>query len=79
MPEYEELPLRRASDRDMLIRNDQRLDSVERAVEDVGHRFDEYVTKDQFKPVMLIVYGIATAILTGVGGAILNLVIKQGG
>lgn len=38
-----------------------------------------YVTKDQFDPVRRLVYGLVTIILTGVVGALLTLVMRQGG
>lgn len=38
-----------------------------------------YVTKDEFKPVKTIVYGIVTLVLVSVAGAILALVVRANG
>lgn len=40
---------------------------------------DRYVTKEEFGPVKAIVYGMVAFILVGTLGALLALVVKQGG
>ena len=38
-----------------------------------------YVTKDEFTPIKLIVYGIISTVLMAVGGAVISIVVKANG
>ena len=57
-------------------KNKVTLRDVYQAVQDFRDEVrDTYVTKDEFRPVMKVVYGLVTLILTVVVGAIIALVI----
>lgn len=50
---------------------------IRRDLDDIKERLDtKFVTKDEFRPVKNIVYGMVTIILTAVIGAIVALVIR---
>jgi len=38
-----------------------------------------YVTKDEFTPIKLIVYGMISTVLMAVGGAVISIVVKVNG
>lgn len=53
----------------------QKLDGIERDVNDLRRKLDEdYVTQDQYKPVSQIVYAMVALILVGFMGAVVALV-----
>jgi len=61
----------------LLARLDERTQQLLIDVEHINHKLDnKYVTQDQFKPVQILVYGMAGLMLTGVVGALLGLVFK---
>lgn len=61
------------TDRELLIRLDERLKAIE---SNLLHMRTNYVTQIEFRPIRLIVYGTAGIILTGVMGAIVALVLQ---
>lgn len=64
-------------DRDLLIRLDERFDSLERSLEEHRNNLKEsYVTKIEFAPIQRAVYAAIGFILTGFLGALLTLVLK---
>lgn len=51
---------------------------VRKAVDDLNEKVDHnYVTKEEFRPVKQLVYGLVGLILMGVVGAILSLVVRK--
>ena len=62
-----ELPFN-GQDRQLLARLDERTKAMQ-------GQLNQFVTKEAFKPVMLIAYGIMTAIATGVLGSLLALIL----
>ncbi len=51
---------------------------IKRSVDDLTVKVDHnYVTKEEFKPVKQLVYGLVALILTAVVGAIMALVIRK--
>ncbi len=64
-------------DRDLLIRLDAKLDSLETKVEELKEDLrEQYVTKVEFNPVQRAVYAAIGFILTGFVGAVLTIVLK---
>ena len=55
---------------------DERLKTIANDVRDIKQQFDKYVTKHEFRPVMLLAYGFAATIMTSVVAAIIALVVK---
>ncbi|MFA6006932.1 MAG: hypothetical protein WC764_04395 [Candidatus Paceibacterota bacterium] len=55
------------SDHDLLVRIDEKLKAV----------IDNYVTKKEFAPVKIIVYGMVGIILTSVMGGLITLVVVK--
>lgn len=62
-------------DKDLLVRVDERLKSVQEEVHNVRTRFDNYVLHVEFKPVQLITFGMAALILCTVLAAIVASVV----
>jgi len=62
------------SDRDLLVRIDERTKAIERTVADFPTR---YISTHEFHPVRKIVYGFAGLILTGVIVAVIGMVIHK--
>jgi tetrahydromethanopterin S-methyltransferase subunit G len=65
-------------------RQDERLDDVRKTLEKLDERFEKldarferYITRDAFRPVEMLVYGVAGALLLALVGAIVNLVIHK--
>jgi len=59
-----------------IIAND--LSYIRRDVTDIKLKLDhEYVTRESFEPIKRVVYGLVSLILTGVGLAIVALVINK--
>ena len=59
-----------ASDHDLLVRIDEKVVAVHA-------RMDEFVTRDEFKPVKLISYSLVSISLLAVLTALIQLVIKK--
>lgn len=60
-----------------LARLDEKLKSVKIETHVIKTTLDKYVTKIEFWPVKIIVFGIVGLILSGVGAAIIALVIGR--
>lgn len=60
--------------RELLIRIDERTKGME---EDIKVIKDDFVKKEEFKPIKNLVYGLVSLILTGVVGALLALVVRS--
>jgi len=59
-----------------IIAND--LSYIRRDLNEIKHKLEnEYVTRDSFEPIKRVVYGLVSLILTGVGLAIVALVINK--
>lgn len=50
---------------------------IKATLENLKERISSLVTKDEFFPVKMIAYGIASSVLLGVLGAILSLVLYR--
>ena len=59
-----------------LARLEERVVHVAEDVKDLSATFQKYVTHERFRPVELLAYGVAALIGSGVGGAVLALVLK---
>jgi len=55
---------------------DERLKTIGNDVKELKEEFDNYVTKHEFRPVMLLAYGFAATVLTSTVAAIVALVLK---
>lgn len=56
------------------------LKTIYDAVQDLRDEVrNTYVTKDEFKPVKTIVYGIVGTVMLAVGGAIISIVVRANG
>ena len=54
-----------------------KVDNIDRTVRDIQGKLEkDYATQDQFTPVKNIVYGLVSAILLAVIGALVALVLK---
>jgi len=59
-----------------IIAND--LSYIRRDLNEIKHKLEnEYVTRESFEPIKRVVYGLVSLILTGVGLAIVALVINK--
>jgi len=63
-------------DHTLLARIDERTRHVESAIAALTLEIDEYVTRVEFQPVKLIVFGLVGLILSGVFAAIITLVLS---
>ena len=70
---------REAATRELLVRLEERIISIQRELEDVQERLDEkYVTKKEFAPIQRAVYAAIGLILTAFIGSLIILVFKSG-
>lgn len=63
------------SDHNLLIRMDERIKIITDMLKTIP---DKYVTKEEFRPIKAFVYGLMTATLLTVLGAVLALVVGVG-
>lgn len=63
-----------AGERELLIRIDERTQGMQ---EDIAVLKNDFVKKEEFRPIKNLVYGLVSLILTGVVGALLALVIRN--
>jgi len=55
-----------------------KLDNLVNSVNDIKKKLEsDYVTRAEFTPVQRVVYGLVALLLTGVGGALLALVLRK--
>lgn len=55
----------------------ERVANIDKKVDEINIKLDaHYVTKDEFEPIRMLVYGMAGLILTGVVIALISLVLK---
>jgi hypothetical protein len=52
----------------LMARIDERTRSIEARVNKIDQRFEDYITKERFRPVELIAYGLAGGVLVTVLG-----------
>ena len=64
------------SDAVTLARIDERTKHTAQAIKDLKLEIDDYVTKIEFQPVKLIVFGLAGLVMSGVFAAIIALVVS---
>jgi hypothetical protein len=70
---------REAATRELLVRLEERIVSVQRELNDIQERLDEkYVTKKEFAPIQRAVYAAIGLILTAFIGSLIILVFKSG-
>ncbi len=66
--------------KDLVSRVDERTTAMKNAVDgiksDIQSLESRFVTKDQFEPVKLIVYGLVGLVLTAVATAVVALIVK---
>ncbi len=62
----------------LLARIDERTAQLQRDMESIKALIESrYVTKNEFTPVKTVVYGLVAAVMTGVFGALLTLVLRS--
>jgi hypothetical protein len=61
--------------RELLVRLDEKTTAIDAALKDLKGAM---VTQAEFKPIRMVVYGLIAILTTGVIGALLSSVIKQG-
>jgi hypothetical protein len=55
-----------------------KLDNLVNSVDEIKKKLEsDYVTRAEFTPVQRVVYGLVALLLTGVGGALLALVLRK--
>ena len=59
-----------------LARLEERTVHISEDVKELSDTFQKYVTHERFRPVEMLVYGVAALIGSGVGGALLTLIFK---
>lgn len=61
---------------DLLIRIDERTKNLEKTMQEIKNSMDEhYITKHEFKPVKMTVYGLVSTVLVAVLVSILKMVV----
>lgn len=61
---------------ELLIRLDERTAAIIKELADLRQ---EVVTQSEFKPIRMLAYGLVALFMTGVIGAVLSVVLNQGG
>ena len=61
----------------LLGRLDERTEAISKRLERIEQSFQDYVTKDRYKPVELIAYGLVSGVVITVLGALLAQIIVK--
>lgn len=64
------------NDHDLLVRIDERTQTLHGTIGDLKNNLGGYVTKKEFAPVRMVVYGLVTLILTATVVALTKLILK---